>query len=133
MKSRTTILAGLGGIVSTVVDVVVLATLLRLGVGVAVAAGVGALAGAAICFASNKYVAFNDRASLSVRQCGAFGLVAVGTALLMAIAMHVTVVGFGLPVLVAKALCAIVMFFAWSLPAQKRFVFETRDPSASYA
>jgi putative flippase GtrA len=133
VKTRTTILAGAGGIVGTAVDVLVLAALLRLGVSVALAAGVGALSGAVICFAANKYVAFRDHTSLSAKQCGAFGLVAVGTALLMAIAMHATVVGLGLPVLVAKALCAIVMFFAWSLPAQKRFVFETRDPSASFA
>lgn len=139
MKSRTTILAGLGGIVGTAVDVLMLGLLLQLGISVGLAAGIGVLVGAVVCFGANKYVAFRDHTSLSVRQVGAFGLVAVGTALLMAVAMHATVVGLGLPVLPAKALCAAILFFVWSLPAQRRFVFSVprlhleRDPSASYA
>jgi putative flippase GtrA len=140
VKSRTAILSGLCGVAGTAVDVVTLALLLELGVPVAVAAALGALAGAGLCFFANKYVAFRDAASLSVRQVGAFGLVAVGTALLMAIAMHATVVGLGISVLPAKAVCGAVLFFAWSLPAQRRFVFAAppplqleRDPATSYA
>ena len=132
-KHRPTLFACLGGIAATVVDVVVLTTLVELGVAVALAAAIGVLAGAVAGFGASKYVAFRDRTPLSVRQVGAFGLVAVGTALLMAIAMQVSAVWLGVPYLLAKALCAAVLFFAWSLPAQKRFVFEMPSPSASLA
>lgn len=134
-----TVLACLGGLGATAVDVTLLATMVNLGVPVALAAGVGALAGAFTGFAANKYVAFRDRSPLSFKQVGAFGLVAVGTALLMAVAMQVVAVRLHVPYLLAKAVIATVLFFVWSLPAQKKFVFAIprlsveRDPSASYA
>ena len=138
-KHRSTILAGLGGLAATVVDVALLVLLVELAVPVGIAAGLGVLAGAVAGFLVNNYVAFRDHSPISVKQVGAFGLVAVGTALLMALGMQLTVVGLGLPVLLGKLVCAVVMFFAWSLPAQKRFVFTVpqlhvdRDPSVSYA
>jgi putative flippase GtrA len=52
-----------------------------------------------------------------------FGLVAVGTAVLMALAMSVVAVGMGVPYLKAKAICAATVFLFWSYPAQRRFVF----------
>lgn len=136
--SSPTLYACLGGIAATAVDVAVLAALVELGAPVALAAAVGVLAGAVANFVANKYVAFRDHSPLSVRQVGAFGLVAVGTALLMAVAMQVVAVWGGVAYLLAKAACAAVLFFVWSLPAQKRFVFapaldELDDPSASYA
>jgi len=132
-------LAALGSIAATVIDVALLATLVEAGVPVALAAGLGALAGAVAGFGVNKYIAFRDHSPLRFKQVGAFGLVAVGTALLMAAAMQVTVVHLGVPYLLAKAVCAAALFFAWSLPAQKKFVFAIprlhleRDPSASMA
>ncbi len=122
-KHRSTILAGLGGLAATVVDVALLVLLVELGVPIGIAAGLGVLAGAVAGFLVNKYVAFRDRSPISVKQVGAFGLVAVGTALLMAMAMQLVAVWAGVPYLLSKCLCAATLFFAWTLPAQKRFVF----------
>lgn len=97
---------------------------------VAVAAFTGAVLGAGLSFAINKYLAFRDHSPIASRQVGAFIAVALGTALLMALSMQLVAVGFGVPYLLAKAICAITLFFTWSLPAQRRWVFQRSEVSA---
>lgn len=135
---RPSLIAGLGGLGATSLDIAVLAALITAGAPVAIAAFLGSAVGAVACFLANRRFAFRDRSPISMKQAGAFGLVSVGTALLMAAAMHVTVVLMGIPYLIAKVFCASAAFFLWSYPAQKRFVFSRPampelDPSASIA
>jgi putative flippase GtrA len=115
--------AGLGGIVGTVFDVAVLVALVESGAPVALAAFLGAAAGAVVCFTVNKRWAFRDPSPLALRQVAAFTAVAAVTATLMAIAMHVATHELHLPYLVSKAMCAAVVFATWSYPAQRRLVF----------
>jgi len=126
--ARHALTAGLGGIVGSAIDIAVLVLLVEGGAPVALAAFVGATAGAGVCFSVNKYWAFRDPSPLSMRQIGAFGLVAVGTALLMAAAMQVVSVWGGVPYLLAKVLCAAAVFVLWSYPGQRRFVFRSSSP-----
>jgi putative flippase GtrA len=121
--------AGAGGITATLIDVVVLAALLRAGAAVAVAAFAGCVAGAIACFFINKKLAFADRTPTTFEQVGRFSLVAVATALLMAGAMHVVAVWGGVPPLAAKLVCSVLVFAAWSYPAQRYFVFRPLAPS----
>lgn len=122
-KQRVALSAAIGGIVGSVLDIAVLVLCVENGVPVALAAFLGAAAGAGACFLANKYWAFRDPRPLTLRQVSTFGLVAVGTALLMALAMSVVAVGMGVPYLKAKAICAAAVFLLWSYPAQRRFVF----------
>jgi putative flippase GtrA len=128
--------ACLGGGLGTAVDVAVLTGLVEHGAPIAASAFAGALAGAGVCFALNKYVAFRDRTPLRARQLGAFALVAVASAIIMALAMQLVAVVAGVPYLLAKLVCAAVVFAVWSYPAQKR-VFRVPQlapsPSASLA
>jgi putative flippase GtrA len=130
--------ASAGGIIATTVDIVTLRVLVELGVAIALAAFLGAVAGAVVQFWINKR-AFGDTTPITTPQVIRFSLVALGTALLMAAAMHVVAVWFALPVLAAKLICALVVFAAWSFPVQRRFVFPrgrwSRDlsPGASFA
>jgi len=122
-NTRELIASGFGGAVATAVDVSVLVQMVQHGASIAGAAFLGAAAGAVMNFAWNKYIAFGDRSRISPRQLARFGLVAVATALLMALAMHIVAVVLGVPYLLAKLLCAIVVFVAWTYPAQRRLVF----------
>jgi len=115
--------SGFGGAVATAVDVSVLVQMVQHGAPIAAAAFCGAAAGAVMNFALNKYIAFRDRSPISRRQLARFGLVAVATAALMAVAMHVVAVMLGVPYLLSKLICAIVVFAAWTFPAQRRLVF----------
>src|SRR5438445_13274870 len=99
---RQLVAAGLGGGVATAIDVSALVLLVGHGTPVALAAFFGATAGAAAGFTLNKYVAFRDRTKITRQQLGRFGLVAVATALLMAVAMHVIAVELGVPLIAAK-------------------------------
>jgi putative flippase GtrA len=74
-------------------------------------------------FLLNKHFAFRDRSRINRRQLARFGLVAVATALLMAGAMQLVAVELGVPYLIAKLLCAAVVFAVWTYPAQRRLVF----------
>ncbi|MCW5807111.1 MAG: GtrA family protein, partial [Deltaproteobacteria bacterium] len=109
--------------VGTGLDVVTLVGLVKVGVGVAWAAFVAAVVGAVVCFAWNKLVAFRDGRPVTVGQVGRFGGVAVAAAGLMACAMRIIVVDLRVPVLVAKVMCAALIFVVWTYPAQRRFVF----------
>ena len=127
--------AGLGGVLGTAVDVVVLAALVERGAAIAPSAFAGSVAGAGVSFVISKYVAFGDRSPVRLRQVAAFGLVGATTALLTAIAMQLAAVVMGVPYLLAKALCAAGLFVLWSYPAQRRLVFRasprSRVPAAS--
>ena len=115
--------AGLGGVVGTALDVGVLVLLVEHGAPVAVAAFFAAAAGAVLNFVVNKYVAFRDRTRVTPQQLVRFGLVAVATALWMALAMQLVAVELGVPYLLAKLICAVVVFAVWTYPAQRRLVF----------
>jgi len=82
----------------------------------------------------NKYIAFRDRSSVSLQQVGRFGAVAVTTAMLMALSMKILAVHLGVPYLIAKVVCAAVVFVVWTYPAQRRLVFaRPLDAGASMA
>lgn len=130
MRLKEIAAAGLGGIGATVVDVSLLVLMVKHGTPVAVAAFIAAACGAAVGFTMNKYIAFRDRTPLSIKQLGRFALVAVATALLMAVAMQIISVKLGAPVLVAKLICSALVFLGWTYPAQRRLVFRRRRSSA---
>jgi len=123
MQVRELCAAGAGGAAATAVDVGTLVLLVEHGTPVALAAFCAAACGAVVCFTLNKYIAFRDRAPVSFEQLGRFGIVAVATALLMALAMEVFAVKLRVPYLVAKVICSAIVFIAWTYPAQRRLVF----------
>ena len=123
---RAKIFAAAGGGASTAADVAVLALLVESGAPIAPSAFVGSICGALVSFVVNKYVAFRDRTPVRAGQLFAFGLVAAATALIMALAMQLIAVDLHVPYLLAKSICAAVVFFVWSYPAQKRLVFRVR-------
>ncbi|HEX5064172.1 MAG TPA: GtrA family protein [Kofleriaceae bacterium] len=127
MQLRQMATAGLGGIAATVVDMSSLLLMVKHGAPVALAAFIAAACGAAVGFTMNKYIAFRDRSPINVKQLGRFAGVAVATALLMAAAMQVFAVHFGISVVVAKLICSALVFIAWTYPAQRRLVFRPRS------
>jgi putative flippase GtrA len=124
-RQRRVLGASVGGLTSTTVDIIVLTILVESGMSVALAAFLGAAAGAAICFLLNKYIAFRDHRPIDVRQVAMFTGVAFGTALFMALSMHVACVHGHMPYLAAKVVCGLAVFACWSYPIQRRFVFVT--------
>ena len=121
---REMLAAGMGGAIGTVLDFVVLVLMVELGgLTIPVSAFLAASGGAAVCFVMNKRLAFRDRSPVTLRQVGRFGFVAVAAALLMALAMRIVAVDLGVPYPTAKALCAALIFVAWTYPAQRRLVF----------
>jgi putative flippase GtrA len=121
---RQMLAAGLSGGAATAVDVSALVLLVQRGMPVALAAFVACAAGAVVCFSLNKYIAFRDRSRITWQQLGRFGFVAVTTALWMALGMELVAVKLGAPVLLAKLICAVLVFIAWGYPVQRRLVFE---------
>ncbi len=124
-RQRRVLGASVGGLTSTTVDIIVLTILVESGMSVALAAFLGAAAGAALCFLLNKYVAFRDHRPIDFRQVGMFAGVAFGPALFMAVSMHVACVHGHLPYLAAKVICGLIVFACWSYPVQRRYVFAT--------
>jgi putative flippase GtrA len=123
--------AGLGGAIGTVIDFAVLVLLVELtGLSIPVSAFLAASAGAVVCFLLNKHLAFRDRTPVTPQQIGRFGLVAVAAALLMGLAMRIVAVDLSVPYPAAKALCAALVFVAWTYPAQRRLVFAHRPAPA---
>ncbi len=121
--------AGLGGAIGTAIDFAVLVLLVELRMfSIPVSAFLAATAGAAVCFLLNKHLAFRDHTRVTLPQVARFGLVAVAAALLMAVAMRIVAVDLRLPYPAAKALCAAIVFVAWTYPAQRRLVFQ-RHPA----
>jgi putative flippase GtrA len=115
--------AGIASGVATALDLALLVVLVRRGVSVALATFVAALAGAAMSFALNKYVAFRDRSPLRLAQILRFDLVALVAALLVAAAMKVATGALGAPIVAAKLASAALVFAVWTYPAQRRLVF----------
>lgn len=131
-KPREMFAAGLGGAIGTAIDFAVLVLLVELTrMTIPASAFLGALSGAAVCFVLNKHLAFRDRSPVTLQQVARFGFVAVAAALLMAGAMRIVAVDLRLPYPAAKALCAALVFLAWTYPAQRRLVFARRPTSAS--
>ena len=126
---KEVVAAGAGGAVGSVLDIGVLVLMVERHAPVGAAAFCGAAAGAAMNFALNKYLAFRDRSPITARQLARFGLVAVATAVLMAIAMHLVAVELGMPYLFAKLVCAAAVFAVWTYPAQRRLVFRRAAPA----
>lgn len=120
---RELLAAGLGGAVGTGIDVTALVLMVKSGVSIPVATFIAALLGAVTIFVLNKYVAFRDHSPINLRQLARFGFVAVSAATLMAVAMKIVAVKFAVPVVMAKLLCAAVVFAIWTYPAQRRLVF----------
>lgn len=128
-NTRELAASGFGGAVATAVDVSALVLMVQGGAPIAAAAFVGAAAGAVVNFVWNKYAAFRDHSPITGRQLARFGLVAVATATLMAAAMHLVAVVLGVPYLLAKLVCAVVVFVVWTYPAQRRLVFRRPAPA----
>ena len=117
--------AGLGGAVGSVFDVVTLLLLVKLTpASIPLSAFLAAGVGAVVCFVMNKFIAFRDGTPVTVELVVRFGLVAVATGLLTAGAMKIVAVDLHVPVVIAKAICAALVFVAWTFPAQRRFVFK---------
>jgi putative flippase GtrA len=131
VQLRKILSAGFGGAVATAVDVSTLVLLVHRGAPVALAAFAGCALGAAAGFSLNKYVAFRDRSRITWKQLARFGFVAVANALIVALAMAVVVGRLGVPYLIAKAICAVVVFVAWTDPAQRRLVFGAANVARS--
>ncbi|HET9988326.1 MAG TPA: GtrA family protein [Kofleriaceae bacterium] len=129
MQKRQVLASGFGGAVATAVDVGALVLQTRHGTPVPVAAFISAALGACVGFTLNKYVAFRDRSSVSASQLGRFGIVAVLTALLMAVAMEIVAVKLHVPTVLAKLICSALIFVGWTYPAQRRLVFVPLRPS----
>ena len=124
MKSqRAWLSAGLAGVVATTLDVGLLVLLVRHQMAIPLAAFIAALAGAALNFAVNKYIAFRDTSPINLPQLLRFNVVVVVAALLMAGAMKLVAVRLGVPMVMAKLVCAALVFALWTYPAQRRFVF----------
>lgn len=127
---REMLAAGFGGVVGTTLDVFALVLLVeRAGLSIPVATFLSATAGAVVCFLLNKHVAFRDRSKITLPQVARFGVVAVGAAFLLAVAMKLVAVDLRVPYLAAKALCAAAVFVAWTYPAQRRLVFKRPAPA----
>ena len=120
---RQLLTAGFGGVVATLFDISALVLLVESGVSVPVAAFFAAGAGAAMNFVLNKYIAFRDRSPITLQQVVRFGGVAVTTAVLMAVMMNIVAVEMGVQYMLAKLICAVLVFIVWTYPAQKTLVF----------
>ena len=127
MSARSLLGASAGGITATLVDLGVLTVLVEHGVRIGIAAFFAAVAGASVQFAINKR-AFADRTRTTFAQLGRYAMVAVCSALIMAMAMHVFAVKLGVQYHVAKLVCAVLVFVVWTFPAQRRFVFRPITP-----
>jgi putative flippase GtrA len=131
MNLRELFGSGASGAAATVIDMGLLVLLVERGMPVPAAAFIGAAAGAVVGFALNKLVAFRDRSRITTRQLARFGIVAVATALLMALAMDVVAVKLGVPYVLAKVICSVAVFAGWTYPAQRRLVFRRPTPVVS--
>ena len=123
MQKRQLLTSGMGGVAATAVDVGALVLQVRHGMPVPLAAFISATLGACIGFTFNKYVAFRDHSAVTAAQLAHFGIVAVATALLMALAMELFAVKFRIPYVLAKVVCSALIFVGWTYPAQRRLVF----------
>jgi len=120
---------GLSGLFATALDVGALVVLVEVfGVYVTIAAFFAAISGGIANYLVNKFWAFGDRTSIDVRQVLTYAFVSLMTGLFVAGSVHLFAVVIGWPYLVAKALSAVLVFVAWSYPAQAKLVFSSRAP-----
>jgi putative flippase GtrA len=112
--------ASVSAVAATSVDVAALSTLVHRGAPIALATFVGCTAGAVTSFTVSKYLAFADRRPVSLDQVGRFAVLALISALIMSAAMHVVASDLHVPYLLAKLVCAALVFIGWSFPAQRR-------------
>jgi len=117
--------AGVASIAAGVVDMIVLVALVETGTSVLVSAFIAAVCGGVVHFAWGKYLAFHDRSPLALGQMLKFASVALGTATLMALAMQLFAVELSVPYVLAKVPASVVVFAAWTYPAQRYFVFKS--------
>jgi len=110
---------------ATVVDFGVLISLVETGTPISIAAFIAAVAGGVFCFVWNKYLAFRDRSAIAVGQIARYATVAIATALLMALAMELFAVVLDVPYVLAKLVCSMLVFAAWTYPAQRLLVFRS--------
>ena len=123
---------GIAGIAATAVDVVIMTLLIELfALPAGVAAGLGAIVGAAVGFTVSKYWAFDNRDAIAARQVVAYGLVGISNAFVVGIGVQLLTSGLGLGYLVAKVACAGAAFVCISYPAQSRFVFGRPQPEVT--
>ncbi len=122
-QAKEFVAAGLASTVAGVVDMAVLVALVESATPVLVAAFVAAVCGAVAHFALSKYFAFRERSPLAFGQTLRFAGVALGTALLMALAMELFAVVLRVPYVLAKLPSSVLVFVAWTYPAQRYLVF----------
>lgn len=129
---RQAVAAGINGVVATGVDVGTLVLLHGvLNVPVAAAAFGASAAGGVTNFVMNKYLAFHDHSKITKRQLARFGGVALVTACMLALLMQIIAVWLGVQYIVAKLICAAIVFVVWTYPAQRRLVFKRPHTAAS--
>lgn len=116
---------GVGSIAAGVLDMAVLIALVETGTPVGVAAFIAAVCGGILHFTWGKYLTFRDRTPLALVQMLRFASVALVTALLLAVTIHLSAVEIHVPYVLAKLLCSVVVFAAWTYPAQRYFVFKS--------
>ena len=116
---------GVGSVAAGVLDMAVLIALVETGTPVGIAAFIAAVCGGILHFAWGKYLTFRDRTPLAIGQMARFTAVALATALLLAVTVHLSAVELHIPYVLAKVLCSVVVFAGWTYPAQRYFVFKT--------
>jgi putative flippase GtrA len=124
LLTKQRVYAAIGGVLSTTLDLAVLAVLSRRN-SIAFAAACGVAAGGGLGYVWNKKIAFVDPTPASANQLFRFALVVAVTAVLMAACMHIASVWIGVPYQFAKIGCAALVFLVWSFPAQKLVVFRS--------
>ncbi len=123
-RSTRLVKVGISGIAASIIDVAVLIVLVeQLEMLAPGAAFIGAISGAGVNFIINKYWAFDRHTRSGFHQLITFALVAIVTALLVAIGVHLFATVLGASYLVAKAIAATLTFLIWGYPAQAKFVF----------
>ena len=114
-----------GGVAASLADVATLAVLVKCTpLSIPLSAFLAAAVGAVVCFVFNKYIAFREKTPVTLEQVLRFGFVAFVTGVLTAGAMKVVAVDLHVPLIAAKAICAMSIFIIWTFPAQRRFVFK---------
>ncbi len=85
------------------------------------------MGGGVISFLLSKFWAFGDQSRVSFKQIYTFAAVALVTAFLVALGVSLLSL---LPYLFAKGISQVLVFLAWSFPAQKKLVFIRRKDKA---
>ncbi|HEY3447993.1 MAG TPA: GtrA family protein [Myxococcales bacterium] len=115
------------GLVSTAVDVAVLLVAVHaLGLRTVPASTLGVVAGCAVSFMLNKYVAFRDGGSPLLPQLGKYAATVVAATLVHVSLMGTLVDHLHVPLLPAKLLCDLLVFTCGCLLVMRLFIFRQR-------